>query len=109
MMPSIGHILSNTPTSDGMGGYSDTWGTVVSVPCDLWPISRRGNTEPVVGGQVTSQRDWFIDVPVDTAIVAGNRMEISGRTFEVTFVPNGASWQTGKSVEARLLNEERRV
>lgn len=109
VMPSTGYIVRRTDASDGMGGYTETWGTVGTVTCDLWQINRRGDREPVVGGQISSQGDWFITMPVDTTITAKDRVHIANKTFEVTFVPSDSSWQTALRVEARLFNQERRL
>jgi head-tail adaptor len=109
VMPSTAYILRYNPASDGMGGFTETWGTVGTVTCDLWAINKKGDREPVIGNQITSQGDWYITVPVGTDINARDRVEIESKTFEVTFVPSDASWQTALRVEARLFNQERRL
>lgn len=109
VMPGTAYILSYGTASDGMGGFTETWGTVGTAICDLWQINRRGDREQVAGNQITSQGDWFVTVPWDTVIDARNRVEIAGKTFEVTFVPKDSTWQSALRVEARLLNQERRL
>jgi SPP1 family predicted phage head-tail adaptor len=103
------HILSYGTATDGMGGYSETWGTVGTVLCDLWQINQRADREMVAGNQITSQGDFFITMPSDTTITAKDRVQIAGKTFEVTFVPDDLTFQTAVRVEARLFNQERRT
>lgn len=103
-------IHRNTPVADGMGGFSDAWGAVGTVLCDLWPINQRGDREGVaVGGQPISKANWFITVPHDTTITAKDRVVADGRTFEVVFVPNSESLMSAKRVEAISYNEELRI
>lgn len=109
VMPSTGYILRMTNSSDGMGGQTETWGTVGTVTCDLWPINQRGEREQVSGGQINSRGEWYITMPFDTVITAKDRVEIANKTFEVTFVPTDASWQSALRVEARLHNQEKRL
>lgn len=109
-MSSTAVIHRNTPTADGMGGYSEAWAAVGTVSCDLWPINQRGDREGVtVGAQPISKANWFITVPFDTTITAKDRVVIDSRTFEVTFVPNSESWMSAKRVEAISYNEELRI
>lgn len=108
-MSSTAIIQRYTLTSDGMGGYSEAWAAVGTVACDLWQINQTSSRERVTGGQPTQMAGWYITVPYDTTITAKDRIAISGRTFEVTFVPNNASWLTAMRVEARTLNEETRL
>lgn len=109
VMVTTAYILTYGTASDGMGGFTETWGTAGTVLCDLWPINRRGDRETVTGGQITSQGDWFITFPTGTTITAKDRVQIANKTFEITFVPSDAQWQTALRVEARLFNQEKRL
>jgi len=109
VMSSTGIIKRRTLASDGMGGYTETWAAVGTVDCDVWQINQRGNREPVTGGQVVSKSDWFITVPYNTDLTARDRVEVDGRTFEITFVPNDSSWLTALRAEAVTYNEEQRL
>lgn len=109
VLATTGYILTYGTASDGMGGFTETWGTAGTVLCDLWPINRRGNRENVAGGQITSQGDWFITFPTGTTITAKDRVHINNKTYEVTFVPADSQWQTALRVEARQFNQEKRL
>jgi head-tail adaptor len=110
VLSSTGIIKRRTLTADGMGGYTESWAAVGTVDCDVWQISQRGDRERTTeGAQPISKADWFITVPYDTDLVAADRMEISSRTFEVTFVPNDSSWLTALRAEAVTYNEEQRL
>lgn len=109
-MSSTAVIERYTLTPDGMGSRTEAWAAVGTVSCDLWPVNQRGDRESVRNAaQTMSKADWYITVPFDTTITAKDRIVISGRSFEVTFVPNKQSWSTALRCEARTHNEERRT
>ncbi len=109
LMPGTAIIYRYALTADGMGGYSEAWAAAGTVDCYLWQISRTSMRERITGGQVTQTGDWYIEVPHDTVVTAKDWLEVSGRTYQVTFVPNGGSIMSGLRVEATALNEETRV
>jgi len=109
-MPSTGIIKRRALTPDGMGGFTEAWAAVGTVPCDVWQINKRGDREKTTeGGQTISKADWFITAPYDTNLLAADRIDIDSRTFEITFVPNDSSWLTALRAEAVTHNEEQRV
>lgn len=107
-MTSTGYILAFGTASNGMGGFTETWGTVGTVACDIWMRPLRSD-EITAGGQPISRTGWYITVPHDTTITAKDRFESGGRTFEITQVPNTTSLRTAKRIEAIAHNEERRL
>lgn len=110
VMSSTAVIERYTLTPDGMGGRTEAWAAVGTVSCDLWPVNQRGDRESVRNAaQPMSKADWYITVPFNTTITAKDRIVISGRSFEVTFVPNKQSWSTALRCEAVAHNEERRT
>lgn len=109
-MASTGVIKRRTLTADGMGGYIEAWVAIGTVPCDVWQINKRGEREKTTeGAQPISKADWFITAPYDTDLLGTDRMDISNRTFEITFVPNDSSWLTALRAEAVTHNEEQRT
>src|SRR5207249_487852 len=106
--PGTAYIVRATLAVDGIGGRSETWGTVGTVVCDVWPISGVGS-ERVIGGQITSRAGWYITLPADTDVTVKDRIEESSRTFEVVFVPVKASFRTALRVEANIFNQEKRI
>lgn len=110
VMTSTAIIRRNTPLRDVMGGFTDSWSAIGTVNCDLWPVGNRGDRENTTsGGQLISHADWFITVPYNTDVIAQDRIDIDGKTFEIVFVPNNISWNTALRIEAKTFNEEYRV
>ncbi len=110
-MSSTAVIRRNSPTSDGMGGYSDSWSIAGTTVCDVWAINtNRSNREnTTAGGQIITHAQWFITVPYNTDVTAKDRLEIDSRTFELTFVPASHSWNTALRCEAITHNNESRL
>lgn len=104
-----GIIYRYGTAADGMGGFTESWGAVGTILCDVWPVNQRGDREKVIGGQITSRGDWFITCPFDTSVTAKDRVQVGTKTYEITFVPSGSQWLTALRLEAILYNEEQRV
>lgn len=107
-MSSTGIIRRATDTSDGTGSYYSALLPVGTVSCDVWPASPKFG-ERIAGDQNTSIGDWYITVPYGTSLLASDVIEVDNKSYEITFVPNGSSWQTAIRVEANSYNEEKRT
>ena len=101
------HIQRATLTSDGMGGYTEAWSAIGTVSA-RWGVRRSEGQEPVSGDQLISSNNWTISVPFDATVQAKDRIVQVGssKVYEVTFVPNGQSYQTAIYLQAIMLNEE---
>lgn len=97
--------VTNTP--DGTGSFTEAFAAVGTVVCDVWPADRSMG-EPVSGGQIVSRGEWYITIPFGTDVKASDIINVGAKSYEVTFVPNGATWQTAMRVEANTYNEETR-
>jgi len=100
-------IRRPTNTPDGTGSYIESLAAIGTVPCDVWAVSQR-LSEGVGGGQILSRGDWYITVPYGTDVKATDVIDVGNKSFEVTFVPNGSTWQAAVRVEANSYNEEQR-
>lgn len=88
-LPDTCNILSLTTTSDGMGGWSEAWGTTYSlVACRLDFI---GGNERVNVGALMPYSRAIVTLPQDTVISAANRIEHDGNVYTVQAV-NLGSW-----------------
>jgi head-tail adaptor len=88
-LPDTCNILSLTRTSDGMGGWSETWGTTYStVTCRLDFTS---GAENVTAGALVPYTRAVVSLPQSTVITAQNRIEHGGNTYTVQAV-NLGSW-----------------
>jgi head-tail adaptor len=108
-MPGTVFILRSSGTADGMGGFTEVWGTVGTVVGRVYPQNSRAFAESVTGVQVVSETRWFGSFPMGTNITAKDRVFYASRTFEVTQVNNSEMWPTCVRAELVAFNEEARV
>lgn len=96
-LPDTAVISRNTPTSDGMGGWTDAWAAVGTVDGRLAPSG--GGAESLMAERITDTDAWNITLPYGTDVTAKDRVSIDGRSFEVvTVLPK--SWETARRVVA---------
>jgi head-tail adaptor len=76
-------ILTVTRTADGMGGYTESWGSTTGVPCRLVALIGRGPGGGNSGDQYAVKSDWVLHLAHDQAIAQGQRVTVSGKTYEV--------------------------
>jgi head-tail adaptor len=94
-LPSTGNILSLTRTSDGQGGFTDTWGTATaSVACrlDLMTRNLRIGIESVNAMSIKPYSAWVLSLPNGTVITAANRFEFGDDVYNVVEVNDNSSW-----------------
>lgn len=106
-MSSTAVIRRPTNTPDSTGSFTETLAAIGTVTCDVWAVSQTLN-EAIGGAQILSRGEWYITVPYGTDVKATDVINVGSKSYEVTFVPNGASWQTALRVEANSYNEEQR-
>ena len=97
-LPGTAVISRNSPTSDGMGGWTDAWAAVGTVDGRVAPASESG-AERLVAERITAEDAWVITLPHDTDVTARDRIVIDSRTFEVV-APLPHSWTTALRVVA---------
>ena len=96
-LPGTAVISRNTPTSDGMGGWTDAWAAIGTVDGRVSPSG--GGSERLIAEQITDDDAWNITLPYNTDVTAKDRITIDSRTFEVvTALPK--SWETARRVVA---------
>lgn len=100
LLPDTCHILSATRTSNGMGGWSETWGTADPfIPCRLDTV--RGKIQ-VAGGALQTYTSLMLTIPADTEISAFNRVSHGESTYKVKTVTAG-SWMGCLRVEVEKI------
>lgn len=93
LLPDTCNILSVTRTADGMGGFTETWGTATAgVSCRLDLVTRDLN-EMVKGGAVNPYPQYMLSVPYDTTLAVENRIEHNSVTYAVVKVNTSQSWK----------------
>lgn len=85
-LPDTCNILSVTKTSNGQGGFTQSWGTAVaSVACRV-DAMKQADAVTVVGEAGRVYNRFVVTMPHDTAITAANRIEANGYTLAVETV-----------------------
>ncbi len=92
-LPDKCNILAETLAADGQGGATSSWGTVsTSIACRLDSITQRAEMMQVAGGGQKAAHQFMLSLPYDTAISAGNRVEMGSTTYTVVSVNANQSW-----------------
>lgn len=78
--PAVALIEERTLLADGMGGYTETWGTVGFYPCRYKPDP---GEETVRGGALTAIGRGVVTFPAETPLVPENRLAIGGTAYGV--------------------------
>lgn len=100
LLPDTCTILSNSGTTDSMGGFTNSWGTAsASVSCRL---DRQNGSYQDVNGGIHSVTKMIMTMPYNTTITTAHRIVHSGNTYNVTSVLSG-SWIASKRAEVELL------
>lgn len=91
-------ITRRTLTSDGMGGFTETWAAAGTVTCRVWPAQESG-AERLIADRITEADAWVLTLPYGTDVLADDRISADGRTFEVV-APLPHTWETARRVVA---------
>ena len=102
LLPGTATILSVTHTSDGQGGFTDTWGTVSSnVTCRL--DTAKPGTQAQFGAMIQPFQGYVLTVAHDQTVTTANRVVVGGYTFEVVSVDFAKSWDGSRRVYLERL------
>jgi len=81
-------IEEQSDASDGMGGFTNTWGTVTgmgAVPAAIWPFKA---TETVQAMQLEEKITHRIRIRYRSGITAKNRIKFGSRIFNIISLIN---------------------
>ena len=105
-MPDTCNILSVTQTSDGQGGFTETWGTATAnVACRV-DAQVRSDSDTVVGESERVYNRYIVTVPHDTTVTEENRIEANGFTMSVDSVDDVKSEAACLRIYAYKLSEQ---
>ncbi|MBX6770879.1 MAG: head-tail adaptor protein [Chloroflexi bacterium] len=98
-LPDTAQVQRVARTSDGMGGFTESWSTVTTVACRVSPS---GNTtaEQVVAERVQDRVLWTLTLPAQMDVTAADRIVVGSRTFEVVGVLAPRSYELATRVVA---------
>lgn len=94
-LPDVCNVLTLTQVSDGMGGFTETWGTATAnVFCRMDNvIANQGvGIEMVSAGALKSYSQWILSAPFGTGITSANRIEHGTYIYNVVEVNDEGSW-----------------
>lgn len=101
LMPDTCNLLTVTNTSDGQGGYTQTWGTAIAgVACRF---DAKRVTEVLAAGAVEPYEHMIVTLPYDTVITPAYRIEHGGYTYNVIGVNIDQSWPICKRAEVEKV------
>jgi hypothetical protein len=107
-MPGTAILLRGTVTPNGIGGHTQTWGTVTVggtafIPCRYQPSSA---TEQAIASRVTAATSWTVVLPAlwDVRITDRLYIEGDGRLMAVQGVLAPRTWEMQRRV---ICTEER--
>lgn len=102
LFPEMCTILSLTKTSDGEGGWTDSWGTATAnVPCriDFGSPSK----EQMANNELKPFMQGIVSMAYDVVVTEQNRILLNGTTYSVTGVNSGQSWIGSKQVTVQRV------
>jgi head-tail adaptor len=94
-LPDTGVIQAVTRTSDGAGGWSESWSAVSggTVACRLDPLKGSTVQAGVIAGQESLTLRYQVTVPYDAPLDADRRLVVNERTYEVVQLSDEHSWR----------------
>lgn len=104
LLPDTCNLLSATRTSDGAGGWADTWGTVTggsALPCRL--DFRDPGKERVVNASITPYKTGVLSLAYDKPISTNYRVQMGTQLFNVTGENTTQSWLTVRQVNVERV------
>lgn len=84
-LPDTAQVQRKSLMSDGVGGFTESWSIVATVPCRVSPAGRFPD-ERVIAERLTAKSVWTITMPAETDIKPADRVEIGLWVFEVVAV-----------------------
>jgi SPP1 family predicted phage head-tail adaptor len=78
-------IQSQTRTSDGMGGWTETWATLATVWAAVWPVSAR---EILKAGQTSMEITHRIKIRYRAGVDPSYRILFGTRYFSIMSIIN---------------------
>ncbi len=101
LLPDFCNILSVTRTDNGMGQWTEVWGTIQRhVSCRL--DYNRGSLV-TAGAALQPASGWVLTLPHDTVMRSTYRVEVNGQMFSITGLDPRKSWKITQRLEVQLV------
>ena len=103
-LPDTCTIKRRTLTSDGAGGYTESWSDqATGVACRIAPIRSLSDAEAAVGGALQGKSVWQLTLPAGQDIQHTDRVVVGGATYEVVSLGSEGAWETAtRAIVVRL-------
>lgn len=82
LQPSTVELQRYARTSDGMGGVTELWSTVLTCECRLSP-ELTGRVETTVSGRIKDTQYYRLSLPAGTDVSISDRAVVDGVAYEV--------------------------
>ena len=105
MLPDTAVIQRVTHSSDGAGGFTESWATVSggTVACRLDPVYARVQISQA-GAAESMRYEYYCTLPYDAPILRGDRITVGGTAYEIRELYEMHSWRV--SVRTRVMRVE---
>lgn len=90
-------VQTRVPTSDGAGGFDETWAASGTVACRVSYLASQtsiGGGDQVRGAAVRDIAPWTVTLPHDADVSSSDRLVVEGRVLQVVAVAAATSIQT---------------
>lgn len=98
-LPGTAVIQSGTLTSDNGGGWTEAFTAAGTVACRVSPIS---GGEREIGGRISTEAEYVITLPAETAVETDDRIVVGAITYNVVAVRD-RDWEITRRVEVRKV------
>lgn len=92
LLPDTCTIQSVSRSSDGAGGWSETWSTLATVACRLDPLKQQAQPD-VVAGREAIIVPRQLTVPWDAPIDVDRRVVVGSETYEIRELVDDHAWR----------------
>jgi len=99
LMPETVYVQRLTRTSDGAGGWSESWQTIATTK---GRIAAKSGNENELGGKTTAITTYLITLPSNTELEDDDRLQINGEQYQIT-APLNRSEKTALQVICKKL------
>lgn len=106
LLPDVAVIERVSETSDGGGGFSESWSPVGEHACRFDPYGKSttkgsGGESGSAGERLDDRTLNVVTFPAGTDVRLKDRLLIGSKTFEVTVVRSHGNWELMKRVDVK--------
>lgn len=92
----VATVQRKTTVSDGMGGYTDTWTTVLTTTCRVAANNNLQADRSITAAQLREGVAWKVTLPFGSDVRLDDRIVVGARTFEVLGIYAPGTYETAR-------------